>query len=60
MEFAENRESMKKALIKGDFERAKEKVTDNLSLVSSNIKELQDYVFKIGSKKDNKSQIDKA
>ena len=59
MEFEESRASLKKALIKGDFERAKEKITDNLSLITSNIKELQEYLFKIGSKKENKNLIDK-
>ncbi len=55
MEFEESRASLKNALIKGDFERAKEKITDNLNLLNSNIKELEDYFFKIGSKKDNKN-----
>ena len=59
MDFEESRTSLKKALIKGDFERAKEKITDNLSLINSNIRDLQEYLFKIGSKKDNKSLMDK-
>jgi hypothetical protein len=60
MEFEESRASLRKALIKGDFERAKEKITDNLLLVNSNIRELQEYLFKIGSKRDNKSLMEKA
>lgn len=60
MEFEETRASLRKALIKGDFERAKEKITDNLQLVNSNVRELQEYLFKIGSKRDNKSLMDKA
>ncbi len=60
MDFEESRASLKKSLIKGDFERAKEKINDNLVLVNSNIKELQDYLFTLGSKKDNKLLIEKA
>lgn len=59
MDFEENRASLKNALIKGDFERAKEKVKDNLTLINSNIRDLQEYLFKIGSKKDNKNLMDK-
>ena len=60
MDFEESRASLKKALIKGDFERAKEKINDNLALINSNIKELQDYLFTLGSKKDSKLLIEKS
>jgi hypothetical protein len=56
---SESRASLKNALHKGDFNRAREKIVDNLNLINSNIKELQDYVFKIGSKKENKALMDK-
>jgi hypothetical protein len=58
-DFDENRNSMMNALYKGDFERAKTKIQDNLRLIQDNIKELQEYLFKIGSKKENKNLIDK-
>jgi hypothetical protein len=59
MNFEESRESLKKALIKGDFERAKEKITDNLSLINSNIRELEEYIFKIGSNRENKAMMER-
>lgn len=59
-QFFDRSHSFKNNLIKGDFERAKEKIDDNLHLVSQNLKELQEYLFRIGSKKENKSLIDKA
>ena len=52
--------SLKNNLIKGDFSRAKEKVDDNMFLINSNIRELQEYLFKIGSKNEDKSLIIKA
>jgi hypothetical protein len=52
--------SFKNTFIKGDFERAKEKVDDNLYLINLNIKELQEYLFKIGSKSENKNLIAKS
>lgn len=55
----ERRNSLKNALVKGDFEHAKEKIDDNLYLITSNLKELQEYLYKIGSKKDNKTLMDK-
>jgi hypothetical protein len=58
--FEDTRNSLRNALFKGDYIRAKEKITDNLQLISSNIKELQEYLFKIGSKKENKSLMEKA
>ena len=58
--FEDRRISLKNALFKGDFERAKEKIVDNLTLISGNIKELNEYLFKVGSKKDNKTLMDKA
>jgi hypothetical protein len=58
--YFERRASMKNALIKGNFERAKEKIHDNLHLIASNVKDIQEYLFKIGSKKDNKALIEKA
>jgi hypothetical protein len=52
--------SLKNNLVKGDFSRAKEKVDDNLYLINSNIRELQEYLFKIGSKNEDKKLIQKA
>ena len=61
MEFIEeSRISLKNNLIKGNFERVSEKINDNLNLIQQNTKELQDYLFKIGSKKDNKESLEKA
>ncbi len=57
-DFEDNRKSLSRALIKGDFERAKEKIEDNLQLLNLNIKELQSYLFKMGSSKDNKALIE--
>lgn len=59
-DFDDSRNSLMNALYKGDFERAKTKITDNLRLIQDNIKELQEYLFKIGSKRENKTLIDKA
>jgi hypothetical protein len=59
-DFDDNRNSLMNALYKGDFERAKSKITDNLRLIQDNVKELQEYLFKIGSKKENKNLMDKA
>jgi len=53
------RNSIKRNLNGGDFSRATEKINDNLNLIQLNNKDLQDYLFKIGSKKDNKELIDK-
>ncbi len=52
--------SLRNNLVKGDFSRAKEKVDDNLYLINSNIRELQEYLFKIGSKNEDKKLIQKA
>ena len=57
--FEDRRLSLKNSLFKGDFHRAREKINDNLLLIASNIKELQDYSLKIGSKSDNKTFTDK-
>jgi hypothetical protein len=59
-DFDDSRNSLMNALYKGDFERAKTKITDNLRLIQDNVKELQEYLFKIGSKRENKTLIDKA
>lgn len=56
----ESRNSLKNDLNRGNFARASEKINDNLNLIQQNSKDLQDYLFKIGSKKDNKELIDKA
>lgn len=56
----ESRNSLKNHLNRGNFARASEKINDNLNLIQQNSKDLQDYLFKIGSKKDNKELIDKA
>jgi hypothetical protein len=55
----EARNSIKRNLNGGDFSRATEKINDNLNLIQQNNKDLQDYLFKIGSKKDNKELIEK-
>jgi hypothetical protein len=60
MDFEENRNSLRNALFKGNFDKAKEKIRDNLNLIGSNIKELQTYLFKIGSSSENKLSIEKA
>lgn len=57
--FEDSRKSLKKALVKGDFERAKEKIEDNINLISSNIKDLQDYLFKMGSQRENKNIMER-
>ena len=56
----EARSSIKRNLYRGNFPRANEKINDNLNLIQQNNKDLQDYLFKIGSKKDNKDLIEKA
>lgn len=56
----ESRFSLRNNLIKGNFPRVSEKINDNLNLIQQNTKELQDYLYKIGSKKDNKELIEKA
>jgi hypothetical protein len=58
--FFERANSFKNNLIRGDFDRAKEKVDDNLSLINTNIKELNEYFFKMGSKKDNPALLERA
>ena len=44
----------------GLFEKAKEKIDDNITLINNNIKEMESYFFKMGSKKDNKSILEQA
>lgn len=56
----EARNSIKRNLNRGNFSTANEKINDNLNLIHQNNKDLQDYLFKIGSKKDNKELMDKA
>jgi hypothetical protein len=56
----EARNSIKRNLNSGDFPRATEKINDNLNLIQLNNKDLQDYLFKIGSKKDNSELTNKA
>lgn len=51
-----DRYSLQNALNKGDFFRAFDKVEDNLSFIDSNIKELTEYSYRIGSKADNKDK----
>lgn len=61
MDFSdEGRMSLRNHLNRGNFAKASEKINDNLNLIQQNNKDLQDYLFKIGSKKDNKELIDKA
>jgi hypothetical protein len=36
------------------------KIDNNLNLISQSLKELQEYYFKIGSKKENKNLINQA
>jgi hypothetical protein len=57
--FFDRRDSFKANLVKGNFERAKEKIDDNLELVDANIRELQSNLFKLGSKNDNQQLTDK-
>lgn len=57
--FIERRDSFKANLKKGNFERAKKKIDDNLELVEANVKELQSNLFKLGSKNDNQNLTDK-
>jgi hypothetical protein len=59
-DFDDSRNSLMNALYKGDFERAKTKISGNLRSIQDNIKELQEYLFKIGSKKENKTLMEKA
>jgi hypothetical protein len=44
----------------GLFEKAKEKIDDNITLINNNIKEMESYFYKMGSKKDNKSILQQA
>lgn len=44
----------------GLFEKAKEKIDDNITLINNNIKEMESYFYKMGSKKDNKSILEQA
>jgi hypothetical protein len=57
---SERLNEFKCSFIKGEFDRAKEKVDDNLYLIKQNIRELQEYLFKIGSRGDNRLLIKKA
>ena len=50
------RYSLNNALNKGDFFRAFDKINDNLSLIASNIQELTEYSYRVGSKADNKTK----
>lgn len=58
--YSQARTSIKNALSRGDFDRARQKIQDNLNILSANIKDLQEYFFKVGSKKDNKILMEKA
>jgi len=61
MDFSEeSRMSLKNHLNRGNFDTVTERINDNLNLIQQNSKDLQDYLFKIGSKKDNKELIDNA
>lgn len=51
-----DRYSLNNALNKGDFFRAFDKINDNLALISSNIQELTEYSYRVGSKADTKSK----
>ena len=50
----------KRSLTGGLFEKAKEKIDDNIALINNNIKEMESYFFKMGSKKDNKKLLEQA
>ena len=50
------RYSLNNALNKGDLFRAPDKINDNLSLIASNIQELTEYSYRVGSKADNKTK----
>lgn len=47
-------------LIRGDFLRALDKISDNLNSIRTNIKELRNFQINIGSKRDNKALNEQA
>jgi hypothetical protein len=47
-------------LMNSNFLESYSTIKDNNEIISSNIKQLQEYYFKIGSNKDNKHLIEKA
>ena len=49
-----------RSLTGGLFEKAKERIDDNITLINSNIKEMEAYYIKMGSKKDNKKFLEQA
>ena len=48
-----DRRSLNNALSKGDYTRAFEKVNENIKIIDSNISQIREYSFKIGSKQEN-------
>mmetsp|Transcript_6330 Transcript_6330/g.6582 ORF Transcript_6330/g.6582 Transcript_6330/m.6582 type:complete len:274 (+) Transcript_6330:1-822(+) len=50
------RTSLNNNLIRGDYLRALDKISDNLTNIRNNLKELRNFLINIGSKKDNKQQ----
>lgn len=53
---SDNRESLRRALTKKDYDRAFTKVGTNMLLFCENIDKLQIYCLRIGSKEDNKEK----
>jgi hypothetical protein len=47
-------------LLKRDFRAAREKINENLDIINSNIIKLQNYLYKLGSKNEDKKLIKKA
>lgn len=50
----------KNNLAKGDYLRALDKISDNLTNIRNNMKELRNYQITIGTKKDTKTLIDQS
>ncbi len=58
-DFEATRTSMKNNLVKGDYLKALDKISDNLSAIKSNNKELRTLLSHIGSKRDSKPMNEK-
>ena len=54
-EFYDLRYSLNNNLIRGDYLKALDKISDNLTNIRNNIKELRNYLINIGSKRDNRA-----
>lgn len=53
---SDNRESLRRALTKKDYDRAFTKVGANMVSFCENIDKFQDYCLRIGSKEDNRER----